>query len=400
MKPFQLSNRSLIEQITLLALGLFIFSLPFEYSVQVDLGSVSKLVGLMAMFVGTLAILEKGATRPWLPFHFLFAGLIIWIMLGYQWSVAPATTFTRLFSMVQFWTLSFLIWQFANNSKTILTLMIFFVAGAFISNLLVLSEFLESGKVPERYTVANANFNGLAFLCAIAISMAWFLSLTIQERHVSTLFRAYLPVGFITIILTGSRGGFLATTPSFLFILTSFWRPSGTRILSLIVLIAITSIAVTYLIPPEQLDRVTNISNEIRSGDLAQRSIIWDKGIEVLNRVWFWGSGYDTFRTQGIGRPAHNTWLSLFVGLGLIGMLIFSAMLLNIAYSLRILPTLEWQLWAFILLSWMIFSLSSDLENLKITWVLFSLAITSSGNIAHQPTENNHCISPNRFELI
>jgi len=367
-----------MEQIAQFALSAFVFSIPFEHSVQLDLGSISRLVGFLAMGTGIFAILEQKHSKPLPLFHHLFAAMIVWVALGYQWSIAPDTTFTRLTSLVQFWFLSFLIWQLVTTPAMMTKIMSAFFISNLIISLTIFFDFLESGSVTQRYTAVNANENGLAFMSSVAVSFAWFLSFKQQNNVASVLYRISVTLMVITLLLSGSRGGFLASIPIFVFILTTIKTSFTTTRIKLVALIAVIIVAIFYVIPEAQFTRIESIPDEIKEGTLSGRQRIWEEGFSLSDDTWILGSGYATFRSQGLYRPAHNTWFSLLASIGLIGMGLFGGMLLTVMYSLRALPLFERNLWFFVLFSWVVFSLSADLENQKITWLLFSLTITTS----------------------
>lgn len=367
-----------MEQIALFVLYAFVFSLSFEDIDSFDFGSISRLIGLLAMGAGTFAILDRGYVKPLLPFHYLFAAFITWALLSYQWSIAPAATFTWLMTLIQLWLFTFLVWQIITTLERLFLLMAVFVLSNAIVNIMVFVDFLQSGSAVDRYVAMNANENRFSFFAITAIAFALFLFLKQPGRIFSILCRLYIPLGYIAIILSGSRGGSIASLPILIFIILSMKKTSKIAKAQIILVILLVIAAIVYVIPADMFARIESIPEELTSGTLGERRLIWESGFDPQSDVWFLGTGYNTFREHGMGRPSHNTWLSLLVSVGIPSIGLFAAMLLALVYSFRRLPSLDRRFWLIVLLSWFIYSQDGNLENAKLTWLLFALMATYS----------------------
>ncbi|MGB8259826.1 MAG: O-antigen ligase family protein, partial [Terracidiphilus sp.] len=139
-------------------------------------------------------------------------------------------------------------------------------------------------------------------------------------------------------------------------------------------------------VPREIFERLATIPSQLTGGDLNQRLNIWEAGWHALVRAPFIGSGAGSFvAAAGLATDdtAHNTALSIAVELGVVGLLLASAILLSaIALAARTHGVLRWGL-ATGLVVWLITSSASTVAESRTTWLLLAM-VALAGRLAEE----------------
>ena len=123
-------------------------------------------------------------------------------------------------------------------------------------------------------------------------------------------------------------------------------------------------------------------------GTLDLRTTIWAAGLKVfpLHPILGVGSGaYEDSVTPIIGYAdngehfvAHNTYLSILVESGVVGLLLVVLLVLVLARHVAALPSARAIMWTFCLLTLATVMSSATWENYKAAWVLLSLCLAES----------------------
>jgi O-antigen ligase len=216
-----------------------------------------------------------------------------------------------------------------------------------------------------------------------------------ERRWPSRLLAAgYLPVGFVAVLLTASRGGFLAAVVALAgsMVLVGYGHPRRVMAGSL----ALPPIAVLlwFSVPRETFERLGTISEQLHGGDLNQRLNIWAAGWHAFVQAPFFGTGVGSFISAAGLAPmdtAHNTALSIAVSGGLCALFLAAAIVAAaIGSILQTHGPLRWAL-ATALLVWLITSLVATVDESRTTWLLLAL-ITLAGRLSvEQPDELAAC---------
>lgn len=99
-------------------LWLFIFTLPGEKVLQIPgIRTVSRLVGLIAIGAGALAIVEARRFRLPAPAHIAMAAFILWSAFTYTWSLAPEWTQEKVYTYFQLFAMAWLIWELGRDDR-------------------------------------------------------------------------------------------------------------------------------------------------------------------------------------------------------------------------------------------------------------------------------------------
>ncbi len=376
-----------LRRVTFVLLWIFIFCVPWEEEIviPVDL-ALSHVVGLVAAALGLLACLNRGKMRRPASLHYLAAALVAWAGVSYGWSIAPELTRIRVASYVQLLFMVWLIWEFADSTGRQRSLFAAYVLGTWVAAASTLYSFATGtgtnlGLSDGRYTAAGSNENELGIVLALGICMASHL-LSIAKRS-QILWLVSIPTFMVAILLTGSRGSFLASMIALLLVPFSLRRFSTvSKVAGATALIALLLTGIAAL-PPATWQRVESIPSELASGTLTKRTDIWSAGLDAYREHPVAGVGAgafeaSVFRQLDIAYVAHNSYLSVLVELGAIGMVLFTVFLAALWSAAFSLPRPWRTTWIFLLLTWGIAVSSVTWEHRKPTWFLFGLLIAQS----------------------
>jgi len=165
-----------------------------------------------------------------------------------------------------------------------------------------------------------------------------------------------------------------------------------------VILIIIFAFGVARFIPETSFARLATIKEEIEQGGLNRRMEIWYSGLEVFQEEPCHGIGAGAFkaalgRLVGWRTVAHNTFVSVLVEQGIVGLTLFLAILWTLIWGGNLLGPPERRLWLFVGMTWCVGVMTLTWEAHKVTWLLFGLLLASSGKaIAHDRTRSMQSI--------
>jgi O-antigen ligase len=181
---------------------------------------------------------------------------------------------------------------------------------------------------------------------ALAMPMAWYLAMTTTRPLARWAFRAYLPIGLLAAALTGSRGGMIAWVVALSIIpLTMVLSPG--RLAAAMALLALSAALLVVYVPDKVVERISSTSTQIETGNFGGRFRLWLAGAHAFMRRPLMGYGAGAFRSAiepEVGTDvnvAHNSFLSVAVEEGLIGLVLYVTMLWSVFRSILLLPYLE-----------------------------------------------------------
>jgi len=365
---------------------LFIFVVPTEKIVVLPgLGSVARIVGALAMLTWFLSVLLGSPLRSVKPFHTLFFLFVLWNCASLFWSVDVAATQERMVTWVQLGLVVVLIWDLLDNQKLTIIAIQAFVLGALLGACGIIYNYLGSSEfVYGRYSAAGQHSVNIGLILALAIPMAWYLVLQKPPNStVASLLRLlnilYLPLACIGIALTGSRGAMVASLPAIVFIASTLGSLSIWARLFCILTAMGGAYAGYLLVPQASLDRLGTAYAELSGGgNLTGRTDIWhDAFLRFLDNPIL-GVGSDAFATVSEHRlVAHNSFLSVLVETGIVGLVLFVALFGIALFCTFKLPKLEANLWRTALLIWFLGASALTYEHHKPTWLVLALIVTS-----------------------
>jgi len=365
-------------------LWLFVFAMPWENSLVFEgLGQVTRVLGILTMLVGIVAVLEQGKLRRLTFGHVLVLAFVSYVSLSALWSidVERSTLFIRTYVQVT-WT-AWLVWEFARDRECQTGLMNAYVAGGFVAVFLVLLDFSHARPlrhVEQRFSAQGFNPNDLAFALAIGLPLALYQASRPGHLGRRALCWAYLPVCTLGVALTGSRGGMVVGIAGIALCAPLLFRPA--RLQTTVAALALALAGAFFaarVVPEATIARLFSARAEVAGGDLNGREEIWREAWRSVPERPLLGAGVGAFVATDTARlSAHNTYLNLLVEDGIVGALLFLGILAYIFAAAMRVEGSEKVLWLAVLTSWAIGVTVAAWEAARPTWFLLAMALAAA----------------------
>jgi O-antigen ligase len=374
-----------MRRIVWLLLLLFVFSIPWEYSLDLGapLGNIARVAGLVLLLAAVPAILQLGQIHWPGPLQWLTLALYLWLCCSFFWTSAPDATQIKLRGYFQEMMVVWLIWEFAESPKDLRNLLRVWLAGSWVLAFLTIANFasVDPGSTDQlRFAAVGQDPNDVARYLDLGFPIAALL-LDGKERWPGRLLAAgYLPLGFGCVLLTASRGGFVAAVVALAGCAVIFyWRHSKGILAGALVVPAVAG-AIRALLPHETLERIGSITNPLQNGDLNQRVNIWSAGWRAFLEAPLCGHGAGSFVTAAKLAPidtAHNTILSILVEGGLCALVLATGIVaLSVRSILKTCGTLRLAL-STLMAVWLTSSLVGTVGESRTTWLLLAVIALS-----------------------
>jgi O-antigen ligase len=383
----------IMRRITWVLLLLFAFTIPWEFSLDLGepLGNISRIVGLLLLLVAIPAILQAGGLRAPGPVQWLALAFFLWICCSYFWTIDQPATLESIRSFFQKIMTVWLVWEFAEDSTDLRNLLRAFVAGSWVLAVLTIANFASPEAVVTgqfRFAAAGQDPNDVARFLDLGFPLAALL-LGGESRWPGRLLAlGYLPLGLFAVLLTASRGGFLAAVVALAGCALLLARSRTRVVLAGLFALPVIAAALWFAIPRETFERLATIPEQLSGGDLNQRLNIWIAGWDAFVRAPIFGSGAGSFVGAAGLAPidtAHNTALSILVGGGLCAFFLAVAIVaLAVRAALLTRGPLKLALLT-ALLVWGITSLVATVEESRTTWLLFALTALAGRLASEEP---------------
>jgi len=383
-----------MRRIAWVLLLLFAFAIPWEYSLDLGepLGNIARILGLLLLLVAIPAVLQAHGLRIPGPTQWLTLALFLWFCCTYFWTIEPEATLDSLRGYFQTMMIVWLVWEFAESASDLRALLRVFVAGSWVLAVLTVADLASAAAIAAdhtRFSAAGQDPNDVARFLDLGFPLAALLLNSERRWPWRLLAAGYLPLGFIAVLLTASRGGFLAAVAALAgsMVLLGYGHPRKMLAWSL----ALPPIAAItwFAVPRETLERLGTISEQLQGGDLNQRMNIWAAGWHAFAQAPFFGTGAGSFVSAASMAPldtAHNTALSIAVSGGLCALFLAAAIVAAaIGSILQTHGPLRLAM-ATALVVWLITSLVATVDESRTTWLLLSL-IALAGRLAVERTE-------------
>jgi O-antigen ligase len=366
----------------LLSLGL-IFAIPWENTITMSgVNVLTKGIGILMAAVWLVSSPKVGFRKPH-PFHMIAFLFILWNIASFFWSVEVDDTVMRIVTYVQVGIMAWILWDLYTTPKAVKAGLQAYVLGAYVSIGSTIFNYLSGIERHMRYAATGFNANELGFIVALGIPVAWYLAVSESNGGKAQALKlvnfTYVPAAILAILLTASRGSLIAALPGFLFLLGSLTRLKVYHRVLLFTALTAALFALLPLVPQSSFQRLGSARTSITEGDLAGRVDIWGEGIGVLSEHPIVGIGSGAFRTAvGLDKVAHNSFISVVVELGMIGFVLFAAILAIAVYEA--LHQARWDsiFWLTVLLVWALGISVHAWEHRKVTWLFLSLVVISA----------------------
>jgi O-antigen ligase len=405
---------SSLGELAFASLWLLVFAMPWEDAITIPgFGTSARLIGMVAVSLGVLAIIERGKIRRPSAGHIVMGLFVLLAALSYLWSLYPEGTLIQTFSYIQLFAMVWLIWELAPQVREQLHLMQAYVFGTFISGIDTIYEFFSHQEsVYQRYAGAKLDANDLGLIMALSIPMSYYLLIE-NKGWTAWIYRVQLILVGITILLTASRGATLATLVALSIVPLTQARLTGRQRIALILTVSLLVYGLVLFVPSTSWERLSTLPTELEQGTLTGRTIIWRAGWEIFRAHPFLGIGANAFRLivsrvlaepirleeRDPAPPAHNTFLSVLVEQGVLGFAVFCALLAVLAVSLKSMPPFPQRLWIVSLGVWVVGVSSLTWEMRKPTWFFFGLIMAQCGSAVWKRRAQRHAPALAECEL-
>jgi O-antigen ligase len=131
--------------------------------------------------------------------------------------------------------------------------------------------------------------------------------------------------------------------------------------------------------PLTSFQRLGTTGTEVVHGDLNERTELWADGLHAFQQAPVLGVGTDMYRSvSGLDKVAHNTYISVLVEEGLIGLVLFVAILWIVVRQVRRLPRWDRNFWLATLIVLAIGASTLTWEQRKTTWLFLTFAVAAA----------------------
>lgn len=378
----------------------FIFTIPWENAIQLgEFGRVSKGLGFLTAAVWVGSVLVRGWLRPLEAFQKAYFAFLVWGGLSIYWSIDSPETLRGFLTLTQIFIMLLIIWDLFDSEHAIRVGLQAYVLGALITTGGVLYAYLTVGEVRfaehQRYQALSFETDGIALILAIGAPAAWYLATSTQLGRPSPLQLvnyAYVPLALFALILTGTRGATIASIPTALFVLWSLRRAGASARLLAFAAIGVAVAMIFWFAPREPLARIgTAVTvTDLSGGALSGRWHIWTQSTQAFLDRPIAGAGVDAHRAAVQSRlddltaykkaekEAHNTYLSVLVETGLVGLFLFATIIVIVITRMRQFSRWQAWYWSTQLAVLAIGAMSLSLEDSKSVWILVAFCVSSA----------------------
>lgn len=372
-------------------LWLLVFTIPWENAVALPgIGTLNRLIGAAALGGGLVWILVRGRIRTPRLFLLAVSLFVAWSGLTLFWTVDTFESQRRVQTYLQLALMSWLIWELADTEDRQTKLLEAFILGCWcLAGATIWSYLTGSQTIDRRYTAEGSNANDVALTLVLGIPMAWYLAVTKAGWIWRWSNRAYVVVALMALLLTASRGAFIAALAALALIPWSFGRLDWKSKFVLSVIVVASAWAFAMIIPPESWTRLATTHSELSEGTIGFRKTIWMAGLNVALAHPMLGVGAGTFAMSvapDLARPfaAHNAFLAVLVEQGAIGLVLFAGVFVTAFVSSWSPPPMTTRFRVVLLATLVIGVMPLNWDYVKTTWFILAL-LASQGTLIERP---------------
>lgn len=385
---------------------LLIFTLPWRGAIQIDeIGTIGRFVGAVVAVVWGVNVLHRREIRRPSRLHLLLGALVCWSAISYLWSIAPGQTVGTTVRYVFVLGILVVIWDLFRTHAAIEFAFFAYVLGAYLVVGAVFYNFVLDAVVHvTRYTAFGLNPNIIARTLVLGMPLAGYLAVRptapgLTASGARACNALYITLAGVATVLTGARQGMigLGITLAFLAVLSYRERagdrrptdPFDRRTLATgvgILIIAVVIAGYLVAVATDVLSRLFMTPAEVASGGFGGRAPIWRAGMEVIGRRPLLGHGSGTF--VPVVEPlfpegeapvaAHNAFIQFGVELGVVGVAIYTAVLLAVAVAIRRQHTRYRELWTALFAILLVFILLEGIVANVVKYLVFTFVLLTA----------------------
>lgn len=369
----------------------FVFTIPWETVIESPaLGSISRIIGLAMAATWLVALIFARHMRKPKAFHAALCAFVALNAASIFWSANPGATTILILTWFQLLIMALLFWDLYTTRKAVIAALQMYVLGAYV----VLGDTLANFFVGNAFYHGRFNATGTSpddtgVILALALPIAAYLIAFRQSDRFAVplkiLNSLYIPAAFIGIALSGTRTALVVAVPGVLFLVGLVMRSRfSTQILVGLLLIIGTTIVLPR-IPAASIQRLETTRSAMESGNLNGRHRLWSEGFASFVRHPMLGVGANMFRSINTEhKVAHNSFVSVLVELGLVGLLLFLTTVIIAGIQIFGQPLWDKWLWICIFVGWILGSSTLTWEYRKTTWLFLNLFVVSAAALQHR----------------
>ncbi len=365
------------------ALWFFVFAVPWERLVALPgLSIVTRVAGAVALGLTMLSIVVQGRVRRWRLFHMAAFLFVVWTGFG-VWYFGMQVVPQKLYTFAQLFIVLCLVWELASTPKSQAGILAAYVLGSCVPAIATIVLYVQEGGSGRRFSAGGADANNLAMTLALGLPIAWYLGTTARNPVMRWIFRAYIPLCILATALSGSRGGLLTLMVALLVIPLTITLSAG-RLTAAIALLALSGAITVAYVPEAVVERLGTTGSEVEDASFGGRFKLWVAGVHAFTRKPLMGYGVSGFipavkpELGPMALVAHNSFLSILVEEGLIGLMFFLIMLLSIFQSILRLPHLERRFALVLFATLGIAMMPLTWEDSKAAWLIMAMLVGMS----------------------
>jgi len=365
-----------------------IFMIAWEGVVRFPgLGTAARLMGFAVAAAWLVTVGVTGRFRK--PDAFLLATTIfvLWNALSVFWSADPGQSARHVWTWVQSLGLVFILWDVFRTRAAVMAGLQAYVLGAYVAVGGAVANYYGSNPFYtnyDRFSPGETNPDGFGFIIALGIPVAWYLAASVGTTKLQRVYRvvnyAYIPAAFLGLALSGTRTAAVAAVVGMAFGLASLTRLRLLARIAVLVLLAYAFYALLPVVQPlRSFQRLGTTRVEATEGDLNGRIAQWRQGLASFSEHPLQGAGSNMYRSVNtLEKEAHNSFVSVLVELGLIGLVLFGIVLTIVVIHAIAQPRWDRSFWFTLLLVWAIGASTLTWEHRKTTWLFLTLLVASA----------------------
>jgi O-antigen ligase len=315
-------------------LGLYIFFLPLDSLLSVtDKAEGLKLTKLLGIFAILVLLLrgsfEKKLRQPNVVAIY-WTLLTLFGLLSIVWALDPTIAQQRFSTAIGMLILYIVVTSYKIEKDEFNAIKVLIIAGGLLAAIATINNYISgvyyiAQRVSLKFGEASSNPNLLGFSLLIPISVCIEMMFEQKKKRITVFFAIVLTLMLLCIILTGSRGTMLGVGA--IFIVYFFSIRKKFAFVSIAILVGI------ILVPFISDLYIERWESSLETGGSGRISI-WYASLMVIKKYWFLGAGLNNFpiafnefadyatATIYRFRDPHNTYMTIFGELGIIGFLL------------------------------------------------------------------------------
>jgi len=285
---------------------IFVFAIPWEYSLDLGhpLGNAARIAGLLVLLAAIPAMLQAGRMRTPGAFWWFTLALYLWLCCSYLWTIDAAATLARMRGYFQEIMIVWLVWEFADSPADLRSLLRATVGGSWVLAILTIAAFhspeaIAAGQI--RFVAYGQDANEVARFLDLGFPLAALLVNCERRLAWRLMALGFLPLGLVAVLLTASRGGFIAAIVALGGSAALLARGHARRVVAAVLALPPFLAALWFIIPSGTLGRVATIPEQLRGGDLNQRLNIWSAGWRAFTQATCCALGVSNARPAAVG---------------------------------------------------------------------------------------------------